>query len=86
MLQLTRSDKAAVHCVLAPTLQVGIMMENLRELWQRSSLPPLFVSSVLALFIQAAGGQKMPAKRSYSMPALYAVQGTSVCVSVHLYQ
>ncbi|WIA21371.1 hypothetical protein OEZ85_000590 [Tetradesmus obliquus] len=41
--------------------KVGIMMENLRELWQRSSLPPLFVSSVLALFIQAAGSFKLMA-------------------------
>jgi hypothetical protein len=42
--------------LLVYCLQVQIMLDNLRELGQGSSLPPLFVSSVLALFMQTTGG------------------------------
>jgi hypothetical protein len=38
----------------AVLLQVQIMFDNIRELRQRSSLPPLFVNVVLALFMQTA--------------------------------
>ncbi|WIA41664.1 hypothetical protein OEZ86_009016 [Tetradesmus obliquus] len=53
--------KSKVGIMMDNLREVGIMMDNLRELWQRSSLPPLFVSSVLALFIQTAGSFKLMA-------------------------
>jgi hypothetical protein len=49
---------------VAVILQVRIMFDNIRELRQRSSLPPLFVNVVLALFMQTAS----ETRTSFSYP------------------